>query len=67
MFNMWPCIGKLGEEKSKYIRVEQTMSDYLSAQSRPDPKGGLCCLWTLNKTWTPPISTFGALKIIKKY
>jgi hypothetical protein len=41
------------------------MSDNLSVQGRPDPRARLYCFWCPNKTWTPPIDAFGALKIIK--
>jgi hypothetical protein len=30
--------------------VEQPMRDHLSAQGRPDPRGGLHCFWSPNKT-----------------
>jgi hypothetical protein len=31
-------------------RVEQPMSDHLSASGRPDPRGGLHCFWCPDKT-----------------
>jgi hypothetical protein len=46
-------------------RVEWSVSKHLSAQGRPDPRGGLRCFWCLDKTLTPLIGTSGALKIIK--
>ncbi len=46
-------------------RVEQPMNDHLSVQGRPNPRGRFCCFWCPNKTWTPPIDAFSALKIIK--
>lgn len=67
MLNMWPCIGKLGAENSKYVRIKQPMNDCFNNQGRRNPRGGLCYFWTLNKTWTLPIDASGALKIIKKY
>jgi hypothetical protein len=44
-------------------RVEQPMSDHLSAQGRPDQRGGLHCFWSPNKTWTPLIRASDAQKI----
>jgi hypothetical protein len=41
------------------------MTRHLNAQCKQDPRGGLCCFWCSNKTWTPLIGTYGALKIIK--
>ncbi len=46
-------------------KVERSFSKNLSAQGRPDPRGGLCCFWHLNKTSTPLIGTSSALKIVK--
>jgi hypothetical protein len=43
------------------------MIEHLSAQGMSDPRGRLYCFWCLNKTWTPLISTFNTLKIIKKH
>jgi hypothetical protein len=34
---------------TKTIRVERLVSKQLSAQGRPDPRGGLCCFWYPNK------------------
>jgi hypothetical protein len=37
----------------------------LNVQNKLDPRGGLQCFLCLNKTLTPPIDAFGALKISK--
>jgi hypothetical protein len=39
------------------------MIEHLSAQGRPDPRGGL--RFCPNKTWTPPIGASGTLKIVR--
>jgi hypothetical protein len=41
------------------------MSDHLNAQSKSDPRGGLCCFSCPNKTWTHPIGTYDTLKLVK--
>jgi hypothetical protein len=41
------------------------VSKHLSIQGRPNPRGGLCCFWCPNKTLTPPLNAFDALKIVK--
>jgi len=41
------------------------VTEHLSAQGRPDTRGGLCCFWCPNNTRTPPIDASGVLKIIK--
>jgi hypothetical protein len=46
-------------------RVNWLVTEHLSTQGRPDPKGGLHCSWCSNKTSTPPIGPLGALKIVK--
>jgi hypothetical protein len=46
-------------------RVNWPVTEHLSAQGRPDPKGGLRCSWCSNKTSTSPIGPPGALKIVK--
>jgi hypothetical protein len=58
------CNLKWGE-KSLYTKVEQPMSNHLSAQGRLDPRGGLHCFWCPNKTWTLAIGASDALKIVK--
>jgi hypothetical protein len=30
--------------------MEQPMNHHLSAQDKPDPRGGLCCFWSPNNT-----------------
>jgi hypothetical protein len=37
------------------------MFKHLTAQGKPDPRGGVCCFWTPNKNQT----FLDALKIIK--
>jgi len=44
-------------------RVDRSVIEHLSTQGKLDPRGGLCCFWCPNKTLTPPIGAFGALKI----
>jgi hypothetical protein len=46
-------------------RVEWLVSEHLSAQDRPDPRGGLSCCWCPRNFLIPPIGAFDALKIIK--
>jgi len=46
-------------------RVNWPVTKHLNTQGRPDPRGELRCFWCPNKTWTLPIGTFGALKIVK--
>ncbi len=42
------------------------MTKHLSAQGRLDPRGGLCCFWCPNKTWTPPpLGASGTLTIVE--
>ncbi len=41
------------------------MTKHLSAQGRPDPRGGLCCFWCPNKTWTPPLGASDTLTIVE--
>jgi hypothetical protein len=41
------------------------MSDHFSAQGRLDPRGGLHCFWSPNKTWTLFIRASDALKIVE--
>jgi hypothetical protein len=49
------------EEKGH--RVDWLVTEHLSAQCRPDPRGGLNCLWCANKTWTPPLEASDTLVI----
>jgi hypothetical protein len=42
-------------------RVDWSVTKHLSAQGRPNPKGGLCCFWCPNKTWTPPLDACDTL------
>ncbi len=51
--------------QSVIFRVNQSVIEHLSAQSKPDPMGGLCCFWCPNKTWTLPIDASDALKLVK--
>jgi len=30
-------------------RVNRLVTEYLSTQGKPDPRGGLCCFWRSNK------------------
>jgi hypothetical protein len=46
-------------------RVDWPVTEHLSAEGRSDPRGGLCCFWCPNKTWTPPHGTSNTLTIIK--
>jgi hypothetical protein len=39
--------------------------EHLNAQGKQDRKGGLYFFWCQNKTWTPPIGTYGTQKIVK--
>jgi hypothetical protein len=41
------------------------MSDHLSTQGRPDPRGGLRCFLCPNKTQNPLIGASNLLKIVK--
>jgi len=43
------------------------MNHHLSAQSKPDPRGGLYCFWSPNNTWTATIGILGMVKIIKNW
>jgi hypothetical protein len=47
------------------IRVEQLVSEHLSTQGRPNPKGGLHCFCAPNKTWKPPLGASDALIVLK--
>jgi hypothetical protein len=68
----WVSRGKVRQGILKTIlrhgnsRVSWPVTEHLSTQGRPDPKGGLCCSWCSNKTSTPLIGPPDALKIIKK-
>jgi len=42
----------LTPKESNPTRVDRPVTKHLSTQSRPDPRGGLCCLWCPNKTST---------------
>ncbi len=46
-------------------RVNWSITEYLSTQGRLDPRGGLCCLWCSNKTWTPSPGACDTLTVIK--
>jgi hypothetical protein len=46
------------------FRVNWLMIKHLSAQGKPNPRGGLCCFWILNKIRTS-IDAFDTLKIFK--
>jgi hypothetical protein len=48
-----------------YGKVDWLVIEHLSAQGRPDSRGGLHCLWCPNKTWTLPLSTSDTLTIVK--
>jgi hypothetical protein len=41
------------------------VSEHLSTQGRPDPRGGLRCSWCPNQTSTSSLNASDALKIIK--
>jgi hypothetical protein len=45
--------------------VDRPMTKQLSTQGRPDPKGGLHCLWCPNKTWILPLVAFNTLTIVE--
>jgi hypothetical protein len=47
------------------IKVNWPVTRHLNAQGRLDPRGGLHFFLCPNKTWTLPISAFGAPKIVK--
>jgi hypothetical protein len=51
------------EEKGH--RVYWLVTEHLSAQGRPDPRGGLNCLWCANKTWTCPLEASDTLVIVE--
>jgi hypothetical protein len=49
-------IEEFGNKKNldeNHRRVEQHMSDHLSAQGRLDPRGGLCCFWCRKQNSNP--------------
>jgi len=48
-------------------RVDWPVTENLSPQGRPDPKGGFRCFWCPNKTWNPPIGTSDTLTIVKNW
>jgi hypothetical protein len=48
-------------------REERPVSKHLSAQGRPDPRGGLCCVCFTNRTWTPLIAASGTLQIVENW
>jgi hypothetical protein len=41
------------------------MVEHLSNQGRPNSRGRLHWFYCPNKTWTPPISTYNTLNIVK--
>jgi hypothetical protein len=45
-------------------RVDWLVTDHLSSQGRPDPRGGLFYFLFPNKTWTPPLGTSETLTIV---
>jgi len=49
----------------RWGKVDRSVTEHLSAQLRSDPRGGLCCFWCPNKTWTPPHGASDTLTIIK--
>jgi hypothetical protein len=49
----------------KSNKVNWLMTEHLSVQGRQDPRGGLCCFWCPNKTWTPFTCVSGSLKIVR--
>jgi len=46
-------------------KVEWPVSEHLSIQSKPNPRGKFRCFWCPKKTWMPPLGTFDVLKIVK--
>jgi hypothetical protein len=46
-------------------KVNQPVTEHLSAQGRPDSRGGVHCFWCPNQTWTPPLDTSDTLIIVK--
>ncbi len=46
-------------------RVDQLVTEHLNAQGSLDPRGGLCCFWCPNKTWTSSLGTFDTLTIVE--
>jgi len=58
--------GEIENKHAKmYISVNRLVTNHISDQGRPDPRGGLCCFWCPNKNWTLSIDASDALKIIK--
>jgi len=51
--------------KIRTTKVEWPVTEHLSAQGRPDPRGGVCCFWCPNKIWTSPLEASGTLTIVK--
>jgi hypothetical protein len=58
--------GCLFQEHPHSKGLDLPVTKHLSAQDWPDPRGGFCCFWCLNKTWTPsPLGAFDTLTIVK--
>jgi hypothetical protein len=46
-------------------RVNRSVTEHLSVQGRPAPRGGLCCFWCSNNSWTPPLVASDTLTIFE--
>jgi hypothetical protein len=60
----WSLLFWNGETKTQVGRVDWLVTEHLSTQGRPDPRGRLCCFWCPNKTWTPPLGASDTRTII---